>query len=40
MSQVYKPMQVEVMGSYGYGYGLAFSYPSKTHTCDMGVTGM
>ena len=35
MSQVYKPIWVEVMG----GYRLAFSYPSKTHTHVMGVMG-
>jgi len=40
MSQVYKPVWVEVTGSYGYGYGLAIPDPPKTRTRDTGLTGI
>jgi len=32
--------QVGVMGSHGYGYGLAISNPPKTCTYDTGLTGI
>jgi len=40
MSQIYKPVRIDVMGTCGYGYGLGVHNPGQIHTCDMGLTGI